>query len=183
MIRCLLSCVCLSLLSSSALAADDAPPAVGETAPDFELQTVGGETIKLSKLTDERKVVLIVLRGFPGYQCPICRRQVSAFQNEAEAFRKAGASVVMVYPGDVADLNVKALEFLGKQKLPADYHVVLDPGYKFTDAWHLRWDAERETAYPSTFVIDRDRKVTYAKISKTHGGRANPGEILLTLEK
>lgn len=183
MIRCLAVCVCVSLLAWPLLADDDAPPAVGETAPDFELQTVSGETIKLAEQTDQGTVVLVVLRGFPGYQCPICRRQVDAFQKQADAFRKAGATVVMVYPGDVSDLNLKALEFLGKQKVPDGFHVVLDPGYEFTNAWHLRWEAERETAYPSTFIIDKNRKITFARISKTHAGRTRPEEVLEALKK
>jgi hypothetical protein len=57
----------------------------------------------------------------------------------------------------------------------------MDPDYKFTNAYRLRWDAPRETAYPSTFVIDRERKVRFAKVSKTHGGRATASEVLKAL--
>lgn len=148
MIRCLAVCVCVSLPAAPLLAEEESPPAVGETAPDFELKTVDGKTIKLSEQTRQGKVVLLVLRGFPGYQCPICRRQVIAFRKQAEAFGKAGAQVVMVYPGEASELNLKALQFLGEQKLPEGFQMVIDPGYKFTNAWHLRWDAERETSYP-----------------------------------
>lgn len=56
--------------------------------------------------------------------------------------------------------------------------LVTDPDYIFTNSWGLRWDAPRETAYPSTFVIDRKGVVRFTKISKTHGDRANPADIL-----
>lgn len=35
--------------------------------------------------------------------------------------------------------------------------------------------------YPSTFVIDGKRAVTFARISKSHGGRAKAEEVLKVL--
>lgn len=35
--------------------------------------------------------------------------------------------------------------------------------------------------YPSTFIIDGKRAVTFAKISKSHGGRAKAEEVLKVL--
>lgn len=32
-------------------------------------------------------------------------------------------------------------------------------------------------AFPSTFLLDKDRKIFFAKISKTHGGRTTAAEI------
>lgn len=178
MIRGLSMWACLFLLSGPAAAADGEPPKVGDQAPDFELKTVDGKSLTLSKLSSEGPVVLLVLRGFPGYQCPLCRRQTAQFKKEADAFREAGANVVMVYPGDVDDLNAKALQFLGTKKLPEGFHMVLDPGYEFTNSWNLRWEGPNETAYPSTFVIGKDQKVKFAKVSKTHGGRTSPDVVL-----
>ena len=61
--------------------------------------------------------------------------------------------------------------------------MVTDPDYKFTEAYGLRWNAPRETAYPSTFVIDRKGTVRFAKVSKSHGDRSSAAEILKTLEE
>jgi peroxiredoxin len=58
---------------------------------------------------------------------------------------------------------------------------VVDPDYTFTNAYGLRWDAPRETAYPSTFVIDRARRVRFAHISHTHGDRVSAQRALDTL--
>ena len=44
------------------------PPAVGDTASDFALSTMDGKQVRLSELTAKSRVVLIVLRGYPGYQ-------------------------------------------------------------------------------------------------------------------
>ena len=47
----------------------------------------------------------------------------------------------------------------------------------------LRWDAPNESAYPSTFVLDRQGIVRYALISKTHDGRATAADVLTELKK
>ncbi|MCA9006683.1 MAG: peroxiredoxin family protein [Planctomycetaceae bacterium] len=158
-------------------------PAVGETAKDFQLATPGGKKVSLSEQLKKGPVVLLVLRGYPGYQCPICTRQVGQFISNAARLKAAKASVVMVYPGPAKDLEKRADEFIRDQSLPENFYFLVDPDYKFTNAYHLRWDAKRETAYPSTFVIGTDGKIKYAKISKTHGNRASAKEVLQELGK
>ncbi len=59
--------------------------------------------------------------------------------------------------------------------------LLLDPDYTFTKAYNLRWDAKNETAYPSTFVVDKKMKVTFAKVSKEHGDRAKTADVLKSL--
>ena len=158
--------------------AAEKPPAVGGEAKDFELTAIGGEKVKLSKLTDAGPVVLVVLRGYPGYQCPLCTRQVGELLGKADAFKKAGAQVVLVYPGPADKLKEKAGEFVKGKDYPAHFTLVLDPDYTFTNSYGLRWDAKNETAYPSTFVLDSKRKVTFAKVSTTHGDRSKVDDVL-----
>lgn len=153
-------------------------PKVGEEAKDFELTALGGENVKLSKLTEGGPVVLVVLRGYPGYQCPICTKQFAEFRGKADEFKAAGARVVFVYPGPAEKLKEHAGEFVKGKDYPAHFHFLLDPDYAFTTAYGLRWDAKNETAYPSTFVIDGMRKVTFAKVSTTHGDRAKVDDVL-----
>ncbi|MEO1525657.1 MAG: peroxiredoxin family protein [Planctomycetota bacterium] len=153
----------------------------GDEAKDFALQAVAGELngdVKLSELKGSGPIVLVVLRGFPGYQCPICSRQVGALVAKADEFKKQNAKVLMVYPGPGSGLEGKAKQFLRGGKLPAPFTLLLDPDYEFTNAYGLRWKAPRETAYPSTFVLDGKGTVTFAKVSKTHGGRTRPDEVL-----
>ncbi len=162
-------------LAGSALAA---PPAVGQIAPDFTLTSLDGRPTKLSSVLADGPVVLIVLRGFPGYQCPLCNRQVQDLVQNAEGFAKAGRRVVLVYPGPGADVAKRAEEFAADKKLPAHFTMVLDPDYTFTKQYELRWEAKNETAYPSAFLLDRTGKITFAKISNSHGGRASAKELL-----
>jgi peroxiredoxin len=161
------------------------PPKVGEAAPDFELADLDGKAVSLKKLAAEKPVVLVVLRGWPGYQCPLCSRQVGEFLAKKAELDKHGAAVVLVYPGPADSLADHAKEFeeQGKWDLPANFHYVTDPDYKFTNAWGLRWEATRETAYPSTFVIGKDQKIKFAKTSTTHGDRAAAATVLEELAK
>ena len=58
---------------------------------------------------------------------------------------------------------------------------MLDPGYEFTNLYDLRWNGPKETAYPSTFLIDPQGMIFFRKISKGHGGRTKAAEILEVL--
>ena len=165
-------------MAASAGAIENAPPKVGETATDFTLKDLEGEEKSLSKFLKSGPVVVVVLRGFPGYQCPICSQQVSKLMGSAEKFKSKSTNVVLIYPGSIKDLTNKGKEFLKGSKLPEGIHLLIDSDYQFTNKWNLRWDAPNETAYPSTFVLSPDGKVLYAKVSKSHGGRAEIDEIL-----
>ena len=157
------------------------PLALGETAPDFTLSTPDQSAIHLAQQLEEGPVVVVALRGWPGYQCPMCTRQVGAFIAQAEALKAAGAHVVLVYPGPADQLSEHAQEFTSNTTLPANFSYVIDPDYSFTNLYGLRWDAERETAYPSTFVVDAQGTVRFAKVSQGHGGRAKVADVLAAL--
>ncbi|MBL9163634.1 MAG: redoxin domain-containing protein [Planctomycetaceae bacterium] len=167
----------------SAEPAAKAPPKVGEMAQMFTLQSLNGEKVELKKLLKEGPVVVAVLRGYPGYQCPACTRQVGGYVKLADDFAKAKATVVFVYPGEAKELEKRAQEFLKQTELPAPLKLVLDPDHKFVTAAGLRWEAPNETAYPSTFIVAGDEKVTFRKISNTHGDRAEAADVLKTLQK
>ena len=170
----------LSLLL--ALPASAGIPKVGEPAADFTLKTPAGDPVQLAKLREKGPVVLVVLRGWPGYQCPICTRQVGELIGKTKELSQSKAQVLIVYPGPAADLEGHAKEFTRTMTLPENFTYVIDPDYTFTKKYDLRWDAPKETAYPSTFVIDPQGKVLYAKSSRTHGNRAPIGDVLGALE-
>ncbi len=159
-------------------------PAVGELVPDFDLAVVGGdETLSLKKQLDEGPVVVVVLRGYPGYQCPLCSKQVGAIANRAKAIAENASKVILVYPGPSESLEDHAAEFMGPRTLPDPIVMVRDPDMKMVDAWGLRWTAPRETAYPATFVIDGSGKVVWKTVSDNHGGRSSVDDIVKALKK
>lgn len=162
------------LIAQSAVGAT---PKVGESAPDFSLSTMAGKSIRLSDATSKGPVVLVLLRGYPGYQCPYCNRQVQEFIRRSADF--SGSQVIFVYPGPM----VRAREFATDKSMPSHFEMALDPDFKFTEMYGLRWNAPDETSYPSTFVIDAKGKVVFAKVSNSHGGRASASEVIEHLKK
>ena len=159
------------------------PPAQGDTAPNFTLRTLDDRPVELKQLTVKSPVVLVVLRGWPGYQCPLCTRQVNDFVGQASEFDAVGAQVLMVYPGPAADLRNHAEEFLHNKNWPKNFLFVIDPDFTFTKSYGLRWDSKNETAYPSTFILDKSNKVRFAHVSKQHGDRVGSVAVLKVISE
>ncbi len=161
-----------------------ATPVVGAAAPNFTARTPDGKPVSLASMEKNGKVALVFLRGFPGYQCPYCTKQVHDFAEHSADFSAAHAQVLLVYPGPPADLDQHAKEFLAKQaNLPANITLVTDPDYTVTNLYSLRWDAPHETAYPSTFILATDGQVRLAKVSHTHGDRTTATDVLASLRQ
>lgn len=159
-------------------------PAVGDVAPDFKLPRVGEEGfLSLKEATQTGPVVVVVLRGYPGYQCPLCNDQVAALANRAPALAKLTKRVILVYPGEASALDEHAEEFIGARTLPEPLVLVRDPDMKMVSEYGLRWDAPNETAYPAAFVVDGHGQVKWSKVSESHGGRSSAQEIVEQLVK
>jgi thioredoxin-dependent peroxiredoxin len=175
-VRLLLVAFCALLIGVPSFAET---PTVGAKAPDFTLSTPTGKPVQMSREQRGRDLVVVVLRGFPGYQCPYCVKQVHDFIDHASDFAAKDARVLLVYPGPPAELDQNAKEFLEKQaELPANIVLVTDPDYKVTSLYGLRWDAPHETAYPSTFVLDKKGMIVFEKISHSHGDRLSAQDAL-----
>ena len=157
------------------------PPAVGQKAPEFTLTSLDGARVRLTEEVARGPVVLVVLRGFPTYQCPFCTRQFADYLAHGDDLSKTGARVLFVYPGAAEGLNDHAKALVAGRPMPASYQILMDPDYTFTAAYHLRWDAPRETAYPSTFVIDRNGVVRFGRTSRAHGDRVSTADVLNAL--
>ncbi len=180
--------VCLMLplmfVSAAETGADAKRLGIGERASDFDLSVVGADGFV--RLQDEYRrgpVVVIVLRGYPGYQCPLCSQQISSLINRAAALAKETHRVILVYPGEAKLLDRYAKRFIGSRSLPDPLVIVRDDDMKMVSEWGLRWNAPRETAYPATYVIDRNGRVRWFKVSDNHSGRSSVTEILRELKK
>jgi peroxiredoxin len=173
----------LVLISGLTFSQNKGNVGVGDKALNFSLNTVQGQPVELDKMYKSRPVVLVVLRGWPGYQCPICTQQVGGLVADAGKFAELGAAVLMVYPGPSEQLQEHAREFSEDFEFADNFYFVLDPDYTMINLYGLRWDAPNETAFPSTFVIDKKGKIVFSKVSSTHGDRAINGEIFKVLQK
>ena len=126
----------------------------GKPAPDFELTTDAGETVKLSDYRGKP----VVLYFYPKDDTPGCTTQACGIRDNYSAFEDRGAVVLGVSP----DEEASHVKFKEKYGLP--FTLLADPGHKVADDYGV-W-GERN-AYGktymgierSTFVIDADGNV------------------------
>jgi thioredoxin-dependent peroxiredoxin len=180
-VAALVSVIAGGIVTAGAVFAQSMGPKVGTRAPEFALKDASGAPFVLSQERARGPIVLIVGRGWPGYQCPFCTRQFAEFRSHAQELQEAGARVVWIYPGPREELARHASDFTGTESLPSNFRLLIDPGYAFTNTYGLRWDAPGETAYPATFVIGRDGTIRFANVSLEHGGRTRVAEVLKAL--
>jgi len=139
----------------------------GKPAPDFELQSDTGDTVKLSDLRGHP----VVLYFYPKDDTPGCTTEACEFRDAYDVFRKRGVEVLGVSPDDVSS-HVK---FKTKYELP--FTLLADPDHSVAERYGV-W-GERNFAGKSymginrsTFIIDRDGNVARAMMGIKPAGHA-----------
>ncbi|MDR0592921.1 MAG: peroxiredoxin [Bifidobacteriaceae bacterium] len=124
---------------------------VGAEAPDFTLETDQGKQLSLSALRGG-KVILYV---YPAAFTPGCSLEAQDFRDAADAFAKAGYTILGLSPDEAA----KNADFSSKMKLP--FRLLSDPDHTALTAYGAWGEKEafgRQTVgvIRSTFVIGAD---------------------------
>lgn len=116
-------------------------PQQGFLAPDFELQTITGETVRLSDLRGQA-----VLVNLWATWCPPCRAEMPAIERVYQEYKAQGFTVLavdMTYQDSFADIA----PFVEKYDLT--FPILLEPNGEMARAYQLR-------SLPSSFFIDRE---------------------------
>ena len=139
----------------------------GKPAPDFELQSDKGETVKLSELRGRP----VVLYFYPKDDTPGCTTEACEFRDAYDVFRERGAEVLGVSPDDVGSHE----KFKTKYELP--FTLLTDPDHAVAEQYGV-W-GERKSAGKSymginrsTFIIDADGNVARAMLGIKPAGHA-----------
>jgi thioredoxin-dependent peroxiredoxin len=147
----------------------------GTRAPDFELPSDDGRSVRLSQLRGRP----VVLYFYPKDDTPGCTTQACEFRDEYAQFEERGAVVLGVSPDDEAS----HVRFKSKYSLP--FTLLTDEDHSVAEAYGV-W-GEREYAgkkymgiMRSTFVIDADGRVTAAMYGVKPQGHAE--KVLAELE-
>ncbi|MDR6224827.1 thiol-disulfide oxidoreductase ResA [Desmospora profundinema] len=138
-----------------ALAEEKVGTTVGEQAPDFELQTLDGDTLKLSDL--EGKAVLV---NFWATWCKPCRDEMPAIQSVYNRYKDQDFVVVGV---NIAETPVSVKAFA--RQLELDFPIVLDRNREVTRLYNIG-------PIPSSVLLDKDGKVV-----RKHDGQMVEGQI------
>ena len=126
----------------------------GQPAPEFELTSDAGETVRLSDFRGSP----VVLYFYPKDDTPGCTAQACGIRDDYDAFERRGAVVLGVSPDD----ETSHVKFKEKYGLP--FTLLADPDHRVAEEYGV-W-VER-TMYGktsmgierSTFVIDEDGRV------------------------
>ncbi|WP_020619135.1 thioredoxin-dependent thiol peroxidase [Paenibacillus daejeonensis] len=125
--------------------------AVGQQAPDFELEASGGQRVKLSDYRGKH----VVLYFYPKDMTPTCTTQACDFRDRSADYADAGA-VILGISTDPASRHDK---FIAKHELP--FLLLADEDHQVAeqyDVWKLKkmYGKEYMGIERSTFVIDKD---------------------------
>jgi len=131
--------------------------AEGKPAPDFELTSDDGETVRLSELRGRP----VVLYFYPKDDTPGCTTQACELRDAYDEFRERGVEILGVSP----DREASHRKFKSKYELP--FTLLADPEHEVAErygVWKQR--SYRGRKYMgierSTFVIDADGNVARA---------------------
>ena len=126
----------------------------GKPAPDFELESDSGETVKLSDLRGKP----VVLYFYPKDHTSGCTTQACGIRDAWSEFERAGAVVLGVSPDDVASHE----SFRADYELP--FTLLADPDHEVAEAYGVwgeksRYGRTYMGVVRSTFVIGPDGTV------------------------
>ena len=138
----------------------------GKPAPDFELSSDAGETIRLSELRGKP----VVLYFYPKDDTPGCTTQACGIRDAYGEFERAGAVVLGISPDD-AESHEKF-----KQKYSLPFTLLADDDHKVAEEYGV-WGEKKYMGRTymgvdrSTFVIDEKgdvKKVMHKVKPDTH---------------
>ena len=129
-----------------------------------------GRPVALADYRGQKAVVLVVMRGFTGSVCLYCSAQSARLVTNYPEFAKRGAEVLVVYPGPkehIATYLKRVREEAGTEAVP--FRVLLDPDFAAVDRLGIRG----ELAKPSTYILDKDGRVRFARseVERIRAGR------------
>jgi peroxiredoxin Q/BCP len=137
-------------------------PQAGEPAPEFEIETDEGKTIKLSDFRGRK----IVLYFYPQADTPGCTKQACNFRDNYHKFGEKGVVVLGASP----DTPQAQVDFKKKYNLPfillADAEHKLSELYGLWGTHHIKYQDKEYTTHGtrrSTFIIDENGIVTWSK--------------------
>ena len=146
----------------------------GEPAPDFELTSDAGETVKLSELRGKP----VVLYFYPKDDTPGCTTQAKGIRDGYADFEAAGAVVLGISPDDVK----RHVKF--KQKYDLPFTLLADPEHEVAERYGV-WGEKRYMGRTymgisrTTFLVAADG--TVAKVLPNVKPDAHAEDVLSAL--
>ena len=129
----------------------EAAALASEGAPDFTLESLDGNPVRLSDLKGQ-----VVLINFWATWCPPCVREMPRLVRVSEAYRDQGL-VVLGINTTYQDDRAKVAQFARDQRI--SYPVLLDVTGEVGQLYPAR-------LLPTTYLIDRDGRIVHTKVGE-----------------
>lgn len=135
--------VCLSVISSVALADETTKPkvAIGQPAPAFTFNDQSGKKIDLAELTAKGPVLVRLTCG-----CVGCDKELAYFQEIDAAYKKAGLTSVAIF----RESDATVAKYAKEKQINMLYGV---------DAKGASWDVFQTKTMPTNFLIAKGGKI------------------------
>ena len=158
---------------------DDITIKLGSIVPNFSAQDETGTTRQWIDLNGKKYLVLIFYRG---YWWPHCRRQLAEL-SQMKLPKDTELWAVSIEPSKASASFKKQNGLLGS---PISFPLLWDKDHKIIDAFGIsdpRYNGNKYEGIPyaSTYVISKNRKVSFAHISLTYSKRPSTKKILSEL--
>jgi peroxiredoxin len=121
---------------------------IGDTAPDFTLQEIGGRQVQLSK-ANKGKVVLL---AFWSLRCGACLQEVPFLEQLHKSYGGKGVTVLSVVTDGVDAAATKSI--MKEVGVSPNYPVLVDPDFTASDTYTT-------FVVPHTLIIDRKGIIRY----------------------
>ncbi len=131
-------------------------PRIGEVAPDFELQTDKGETVRLSDLRGKK----VVLFFYPKADTPGCIKETCGFRDDYSLFTERDIVVLGISPDTVRSQS----DF--SEKYGFQYPLLADADHSVAQAYGV-WRSKKllflgaEYVARTTFLIDEAGRISH----------------------
>ncbi|MFH0908372.1 MAG: peroxiredoxin-like family protein [bacterium] len=165
----------------------------GASAPDFELPSAKGGSVRLTDLLKKGPVVIVWYRG--GW-CPYCKLQLKAMQDILPQIEERGATLIAISPEtpdhsmSTTETNGLAFDVLSDKDnlIATTYGLVntMDPDVAakintFVSLSDYNGNDRNEFPLAATFVVSPDSSIRYAFVDEDYRRRAEPGAVLAAL--
>lgn len=114
----------------------------GDTAPNFKLETLEGETVELNDYRGQG-----VFLNFWGTYCPPCEEEMPYMENQYQEYKDRGVEILAVNVGE-SELAVE--RFVDRHDL--SFPIPMDKNKAVLDSYGIG-------PLPTTFLINKDGKV------------------------
>ena len=144
---------------------------VGQPAPDFSLQSLNGDWVKLSQLKGN-KILMIFYRG---HWCPFCVGHLQDIQTLLPELEKRGYQVLAISPDDASGMQKMA------ERMDRPYEFLSDANLAVTDLYGIRRD--EELPHPAMILLDEQSIVQWFYIGEDYKTRPSATQLQQVLDR